>query len=140
MPVQPQVRGDICAVSLTRITGSADMMAGRAAEGLLPGSLATNRPPAWGLNSVSAVGSHTLATFVAQAQWNPGQPCTLQHCFDTHTEMPSVEHTRMPPSLQAYQEDLTLSVMAGKQCEDTCCVCHAAQQAKPQRPLACPKY
>ncbi|KAL3146430.1 hypothetical protein ABBQ32_003110 [Trebouxia sp. C0010 RCD-2024] len=57
----------------TRITGSADMMAGRAAEGLLPGSLATNRPPAWGLNSVSAVGSHTLATFVAQAQWNPGE-------------------------------------------------------------------
>lgn len=57
----------------TRITGSADLMTGRAAEGLLPGSLATGRPPAWGLNSVSAVGSHTLATLISQAHWNQGE-------------------------------------------------------------------
>ena len=56
-----------------RITGSADLMTGRAAEGLLPGSLATGRPPAWGLNSVSAVGSHTLATLISQAHWNQGE-------------------------------------------------------------------
>ena len=51
-------------------------MAGRAAEGLLPGSLATGRPPAWGLNSVSAVSSLTLPGLVSQAHWNPGETCT----------------------------------------------------------------
>ena len=48
-------------------------MAGRAAEGLLPGSLATGRPPAWGLNSVSAVSSLTLPDLISQAHWNPGE-------------------------------------------------------------------
>ena len=58
---------------LARIAGSADLMAGRAAEGLLPGSLATGRPPAWGLNSVSAVSSVTLPDLISQAHWNPGE-------------------------------------------------------------------
>ena len=48
-------------------------MAGRAAEGLLPGSLATGRPPAWGLNSVSAVGSQTIDSLVSSAHWNRGE-------------------------------------------------------------------
>ena len=53
-------------------------MAGRAAEGLLPGSLATGRPPAWGLNSVSAVSGLTLADFVSQPHWSPGESCTYR--------------------------------------------------------------
>ena len=55
-----------------RMTGSADLMAGREGEGLLPGSLATGRPPAWGLNAVSAVGSHSLASLIAQVPWAEG--------------------------------------------------------------------
>ena len=62
---------------VARITGSADLMAGRAAEGLLPGSLATGRPPAWGLNAVSAVSNLTLPDLISQAQWNPGESCIL---------------------------------------------------------------
>ncbi|KAL0049338.1 hypothetical protein WJX82_011691 [Trebouxia sp. C0006] len=57
----------------TRMTGSADLMASRCAEGLLPSSLATGRPPAWGLNSVSAVGSHSLASLITQVHWDQGE-------------------------------------------------------------------
>lgn len=62
-----------------RMTGSADVMASQVEEGLLPGSLATGRPPAWGLNSVSAVGSHTLDSLISQVHWNAGtQPPKLR--------------------------------------------------------------
>ncbi len=57
------------------MTGSADLMASRCAEGLLPSSLATGRPPAWGLNSVSAVGSHSLASLITQVHWDQGSLC-----------------------------------------------------------------
>lgn len=57
------------------MTGSADLMAGRSTEGLLPGSLATGRPPAWGLNSVSAVGSRSLTSLISQVHWDQGSVC-----------------------------------------------------------------
>lgn len=56
------------------MTGSADLMASRSTEGLLPSSLATGRPPAWGLNSVSAVGSHHLDSLISQVHWDQGLP------------------------------------------------------------------
>ena len=67
-----------------RMTGSADVMASQVEEGLLPGSLATGRPPAWGLNSVSAVGSHTLDSLISQVHWNAGtQPQSLSHLWQS---------------------------------------------------------
>ena len=57
------------------MTGSADLMVSRSAEGLLPSSLATGRPPAWGLNSVSAVGSDSLASLISQLHWDQGSLC-----------------------------------------------------------------
>lgn len=66
------------------MTGSADVMASQVEEGLLPGSLATGRPPAWGLNSVSAVGSHTLDSLISQVHWNAGRkPQSSNHLWQS---------------------------------------------------------
>lgn len=56
----------------TRMAGSADLLADRTPEGLLPGSLATARGPAYGVNSVTTA-SHTLADVVASTHWNEGE-------------------------------------------------------------------
>ena len=56
-----------------RIAGSADLLADRSQEGTLPGSLATGRSPALGVNSLTYPASPNLASLVAQAHWNEGK-------------------------------------------------------------------
>ena len=57
------------------MAGSADLLADRTPEGLLPGSLATARGPAYGVNSVTTA-NHTLADIIARTHWNEGQLLT----------------------------------------------------------------
>ena len=66
-----------------RIAGSADLLADRSQVGALPGSLATGRSPALGLNSLTSPASPTLASLLAQAHWNEGK----LHSYEENAEL-----------------------------------------------------
>ena len=69
-----------------RITGSADVMEAQQGEGAFPGSLSTGRAPALGLNSISAVGTSTLADLVSQVAASWTDRMLLSICLNSRSQ------------------------------------------------------